>query len=103
MGLLFWLRIAVLLTGGGLVAYGCYVLATGRLSHRSRAAFRSARDAGMYSLCTGLSLVFLALGQLAGHAESMSVVVSLSATALALVLMAVAVVRYRPRRPNSRP
>lgn len=102
MGILFWLRMAVLLVGGGLAAYGCYVLVTGRLSHRSRATFRSTRDAGMYSLCSGMSLVLLALGQFASQAESFSFVLTLSATVLALLFMGLAFVRYRPRQPNSR-
>lgn len=103
MGILLWLRIAVLLAGGGLAAYGCVVLATGRLSERSRAAFRSTRDAGMYPLCSGIGLILLALGQLANNAESLPFVVSLGATTLAVAFMGLAFIRYRPRRPNPRP
>ncbi len=86
-----------------MAAYGCYVLATGRLSHRSRIAFRSTRDAGMYPLCSGLSLVLLALGQLAGDAESFPLVLTLGATVLAMVFTGLAIFRYRPRRPDARP
>ena len=103
MFFLFWLRIAVLLAGGGLAAYGGYVLVSGRLSHRSRAAYRSTRDAGMHPLCSGVGLVLLALGQFASHAESFSFVLTLSALVLALAFFGLAFVRYRPRQPNSRP
>ena len=104
MDFLFWLRIAVLLAGSSLAAYGFYVLITGRLSDRSRASFRSIRDAGMYPICSGMSLVLLALGQFVSHADTtLSFVLSLSATVLALIFMGFAVVRYRPRKLNSRP
>lgn len=103
MGILFWLRMAVLLAGCGLAAYGCYVLATGRLSARARAAFRSTRDAGMYPLCSGIGLAFLALGQFANNAGSLPFAVSLGATILAMVFMGLALLRYRPRQPTSRP
>lgn len=98
MGLLFWTRTIVLVIGGVAVAHGGYMLVTGRVSNRARAAFRSTRDAGMYSLCLGLGLVFLALGGYAGQADSS--VLSISATVLALVCMGLAFVRYRPRKPN---
>lgn len=84
-----------------MAVYGCYVLATGRVPQRSRAAFRSTRDAGMYSLFGGVGVLLLTLGQIASDAEP---ILTLSATALALVFMGVAFIRYRPRgRPNSRP
>ena len=99
MGLLAAVRTVVLLIGAGFVAYGGYVLATGRVPARSRAVYRSTRDAGLHALCGGLSLVFLALGQLASHADAL--VLSLGATALALVFIGLAVFRYRPRRPST--
>ena len=78
------------------------VLAIGRLSDRSRVSFRSVRDAGMYPLCSGVGLVFLALGQFASDAESLSFALTLGAIVLAMVYMRSAFLRYRPRRPDSR-
>ncbi|WP_250031226.1 hypothetical protein [Paractinoplanes maris] len=98
MGFLFWLRLAVLLAGAGVAVHGCYVLATGRLSGRSRAAFRSTRDAGMYSLCSGLGLIFLALGQSVPDDWDLSIVLILIALALTLTFMGLAFLRYRPRK-----
>ncbi|MCA2219054.1 hypothetical protein [Jidongwangia harbinensis] len=103
MGITVWLRVAVLLAGSSLAAYGCYVLATGRLSDRSRASFRSTSDAGMYPLCSGVGLMLLAGGQFASQIESRSIVLTLGATALALVFMGLAFFRYRPRRSDPRP
>jgi hypothetical protein len=57
----------------------------------------------MYPLCSGLSLVLLALGQLAGDAESFPLVLTLGATVLAMVFTGLAIFRYRPRRPDARP
>jgi drug/metabolite transporter (DMT)-like permease len=103
MAVLFWVRVTEIVAGGGLAAYGCYVLTTGRLSRRARAAFRSTRDAGMYPLCSGAGLVALAVAQFSSDAESLSLAYTLGATIVALLLMGVAFVRYRPRGPGSRP
>lgn len=103
MGFSLWVRIAVLLVAGSAAAYGCYVLMTGRLSNRSRAAFRSTRDAGMYFLCFGAGIVLLTLTQFvsgANTALSFVLVVVIGLTALAL--MGLAVIRYRARSSNSR-
>lgn len=104
MGVILWFsRIAVLLAGGGLVAYGSYVLATGRVPDRSRASFRSAHDAGMYPLCSGIGLMCLVAGQFASDAKSFSVALTFGALILAMVFMGLAFVRYRPRRSSSHP
>jgi hypothetical protein len=99
MGLTFWLALAVLLTGLGLAVYGGYVLATGRLSAKARAAFRSTRDAGMYPLCAGAGLMLLALAQLVPDDWDHSFAYVVVALILALTFMGLAFFRYLPRRP----
>src|SRR5690242_9574240 len=98
MGLTSWLSTAVLLLGAGLVAYGCFVLATGRLSDKARAAFRSVRDAGMYPLCAGTGVIFLALAQLVPDDWDHSFAFVVAALVLALTFMGLAFFRYLPRR-----
>lgn len=99
MDLLTWLRVAVLVIGAGTAVYGVVVLVTGRVSDRNRAAFRSIRDAGRYSLFSGLALVFLALGQFAGDSPSFSLPLTIAALLIAVTLGVLAF-RHRPRRPN---
>ncbi|MCO8276744.1 hypothetical protein M1L60_39805 [Actinoplanes sp. TRM 88003] len=93
-----WLGIALLLIGIGLAVYGLVVLTTGRVPARSRAVFRSVREAGMYPLCSGAALAFLALGQLVPDDWRHSTVLVLIATFGALTLVGIAYVLYRPRR-----
>ncbi|WP_249997989.1 hypothetical protein [Actinoplanes sp. M2I2] len=102
MDFMFWLRMVILAIGAVLVVHGLSMVITGRLSERSRAAFRSARDAGLYSLFSGLGLVFLALGQLAADTDRYPIALTFGAVVLALTFMGVAVVRYRPRKSVSR-
>lgn len=102
MTFLLLLGIVVLVAGCVLAAYGGYVVATGRMGEKARGAYRSAREAGLYTLFSGLALACLAAGQLANNADDVPKVFPVVAITAALVLFGVAFLRYRPREPNKR-
>ena len=75
--------------GAGLALYGGRILLTGRAPARTRQAFRSVREAGLYSLCNGTGLALLALGS---RFDQIALLV------LALLFCGLAFVKFRPRR-----
>jgi hypothetical protein len=75
--------------GVGLALYGGWILLTGRAPVRTRQAFRSETEAGLYSLCNGSGLALLALGS---RFDQIALLV------LALLFCGLAFVKFRPRR-----
>ncbi len=94
---LVWIGAAL---GAALALYGVWILLTGRAPARTRQAFRSVTEAGLYSLCNGSGLVLLVISSRFG--EHLGTGVRIALLCLAILLCGVAFVRYRPRNPARR-
>lgn len=89
----------VLLGVGGLVlaGYGVRLLLTRRMSPFAYRRWRRPLDAGMWFLCSGLSLLSVAAGYLGRLSGAFGPAAALMLVALAVLFLALGLVRYRPR------
>jgi hypothetical protein len=89
------LRLAGGVIGLGTAAFGMVIFVTGRAPRRTVKAWRSLREAGLWSVFIGSALVLLALS---GFLLEWDLTwIGLTTLAAAMVVVALAV-RFRPRR-----
>jgi hypothetical protein len=89
------LRLAGAAIGLGIAAFGVAVLVAGRAPRRTARAWRSLREAGLWSLSMGSALVLLALSGFLVDWDLTWVGMTTLVAAMGLVVSAV---RFRPRR-----